>query len=74
MRDKIAKFNVNAYDNYIQDFIFELILEFEDLENIDLSYLNLTDEFCEHFCNHFLQKNYCPDLDIISNERISHVG
>jgi len=74
LRDKIADFKVDEYDNLIQDFILELIEEMEGLDSIDLSYLNLTDEFCAQFCNHFLNRPFAPDLAIYSNERITYVG
>jgi hypothetical protein len=65
---------VDEYDNLIQDFILELLQELECLESIDLSFLNLTDEFCESFCNHFINRTFAPDLAIYSNERITYVG
>lgn len=74
MRNYINNYDVNKYDDFVNDFIFELITLLPNLKECNLAFLNLSDEFCFKFANHFIDKSPIPNLIINDNYRITNIG
>lgn len=74
VRNYINEYDVNKYDDFVNDFIFEIITLLPNLRECDLGWLNMSDIFCFKFSNYYIHRNPLPSLQINDNYRVTNIG